>query len=496
LDELVKRMKNLSDILKRVAVKQLTGASDLNIGDICFDSRKVTPGCLFVATHGTQTDGHKFIVMAVEKGAVAVVCEEIPDGAPSSATYVLVADASLALGFLASAFYDEPSSRLKLVGITGTNGKTTTVTLLYRMMKQLGHRAGLISTVKNYVHDREVSATHTTPDSIQLNRLFAEMVADGCEYCFMEVSSHSIVQHRIAGLQFAGGIFSNLTHDHLDFHKTFEEYLKAKKMFFDDLSGDAFALTNIDDRNGRIMVQNTKAAVSTYALRSMADYHCKIIESHFDGMLLHIQGIEVWSHFIGEFNAYNLLAVYSAAILLGQDKDDVLRILSELTSVSGRFEYLRSNTGITAIVDYAHTPDALDNVLRTINQIRGGHEQLITVVGAGGDRDRTKRPIMAKVAVENSTRVILTSDNPRSEEPEAILAEMMVGVDAVNRKKTLTITDRREAIRTACMLAQKGDIILVAGKGHEDYQEIKGVKHHFDDKEVIREQFQLLISHN
>jgi UDP-N-acetylmuramoyl-L-alanyl-D-glutamate--2,6-diaminopimelate ligase len=454
------------------------------------------PGSLFVATRGTQTDGHQFISMAVEKGAVAVVCEEIPTGVPSSPTYVQVSDASIALGFLASAFFDYPSSNLKLIGITGTNGKTTTVTLLYRMAKQLGFKAGLISTVMYYVNDREVEATHTTPDALHLNKLMAEMVAEGCGYCFMEVSSHSVVQHRIAGLQFAGAIFSNLTHDHLDFHKTFDEYLKAKQKFFNDLPSGAFALTNLDDRNGKIMTQNTKAKINTYALHSMADYRCKVMESHFDGMLLQIDGTEVWTHFIGEFNAYNLLAVYSAGVLLGYRKDDVLTAISKFTAVSGRFEYLRSNTGITAIVDYAHTPDALDNVLRTINQMRGGHEQLITVCGAGGDRDRTKRPVMAKVAVENSTKVILTSDNPRSENPETIIAEMMAGVDVVNRRKVLNITDRREAIRTACMLAQKGDIILVAGKGHEDYQEIKGVKHHFDDKEVIREQFQMLISHN
>jgi UDP-N-acetylmuramoyl-L-alanyl-D-glutamate--2,6-diaminopimelate ligase len=340
-----------------------------------------------------------------------------------------------------------------------------------------------------------VAATHTTPDAIQLNKLMSEMVAEGCDYCFMEVSSHAVVQHRIAGLKFIGGIFSNLTHDHLDFHKTFDEYLKAKQGFFNALPAGAFALTNVDDRNGSIMVQNTKAVVKSYSLRSMADFKCKVLESHFDGTMMSINGTELWTHFIGEFNAYNLTAVYASAILLGEKPDDVLKILSTLTAVSGRFEYIRSRTGITAIVDYAHTPDALDNVLRSINQIRSGQEQLITVVGAGGDRDRTKRPVMARVAAENSTRVILTSDNPRSEDPAEIIAEMVVGVDISLQKKVLTITDRREAIRTACMLAQKGDIILVAGKGHEDYQEIKGVKHHFDDKEVISEQFQLL-SHN
>jgi len=485
-------MKTLKDILNKVTVKQLTGKDNLVVKEICFDSRKVQPGCLFIATRGTKTDGHEFIPMAIEKGAVAVVCEHIPANAPSSVTFIQVEDASYSLGLMASAFFDDPSSKLKLVGITGTNGKTTTVTLLYRMFKELGYKAGLISTVKYYVNDREVDASHTTPDAIQLNSLMHQMVEEGCEYCFMEVSSHSVVQHRIAGLQFAGGIFSNLTHDHLDFHKTFAEYLKAKQQFFDGLSSEAFALVNVDDRNGKIMAQNTKAVTKTYALHSMADFRCKILESHFDGTQLQIDGTEVWTNFIGEFNAYNLLAVYGAALLLGGKKDDVLKIISTLTSVPGRFEYLRSRTGVTAIVDYAHTPDALDNVLRAINQIRSGGEQLITVVGAGGDRDRTKRPVMAKVAVENSTKVILTSDNPRSEDPATIISEMMVGVDIPSRKRVLNITDRREAIRTAIMLAQKGDIILVAGKGHENYQEIKGVKHHFDDKEIINEQFQML----
>ncbi len=485
-------MKLLKDILSYITIKQLIGNKDIVINELCFDSRKVIPGSLFIATRGTQTDGHKFIPMAIEKGAVAVVCEEIPSDAPSAVTFIQVADASYALGHLASAFFDYPSSKLKLVGITGTNGKTTTVTLLYRMFMELRYKAGLISTVKYYVNERETEASHTTPDAIQLNQLMHEMVAEGCEYCFMEISSHSVVQHRIAGLQFAGGIFSNITLDHLDFHKTFNEYIKAKKQFFDGLPSNAFALTNIDDRNGKIMVQNTKALTKTYSLRSMSDFRCKVMECHFEGTKLQIDGTEVWTHFIGEFNAYNLLAVYATTILLGRQKEEILKVISNLTSVSGRFEYLRSGTGITAIVDYAHTPDALENVLRAINQLRSGHEQLITVVGAGGDRDRTKRPIMAKVAVENCTKLILTSDNPRSEDPAAIIAEMMVGVDINNRKKVLNIVDRREAIRTACMMAQKGDIILVAGKGHENYQVIKDVKHHFDDKEVISEQFQML----
>lgn len=489
-------MKNLKDIIKSISVTKVVGNENIAIHEVCFDSRKVVPGSLFVAIRGTQTDGHTFIPMAIEKGAKAIVCEELPKDIAVSITFIVVADASLALGFIVSAFFNKPSSQFKLVGVTGTNGKTTTASLLYKMFRQLGYKVGLLSTVRYYINDKEIEATHTTPDALQINKLMAEMLAEGCEYCFMEVSSHAVVQHRIAGLQFAGGIFSNLTHDHLDFHKTFDEYLKAKQKFFTDLPSGAFALTNIDDKNGKVMVQNTKADIKTYSLRSMADFRCKILESHFDGTQLMIDGTEVWTKFIGEFNAYNLLAVYSAAFLLGQKKEDILRILSTLTSVAGRFEYLRSNTGVTAIVDYAHTPDALENVLRSINQLRGGNGQLITVVGAGGDRDRTKRPIMAKVAVDNSTKVILTSDNPRSEDPEAIIAEMMKGVDPLERKKVLNITDRREAIRIACMLAQKGDIILVAGKGHEDYQEIKGVKHHFDDKEVIREQFQLHISHN
>jgi UDP-N-acetylmuramoyl-L-alanyl-D-glutamate--2,6-diaminopimelate ligase len=447
---------------------------------------------MFIATRGTQTDGHNYIQSSIEKGARAILCEEIPAQTNNNVTYIQVADSSEALGYVASAFYGEPSSKLKLVGVTGTNGKTTTVTLLYRMSQQLGYKSGLISTVKYYVHNREVEATHTTPDAIQLNKLMSEMVDEGCEFCFMEVSSHSVIQHRISGLHFTGGVFSNLTHDHLDFHKTFDEYRKAKQLFFDGLPKEAFALVNIDDRNGLIMVQNSKATVKTYALKSMADFKCKVIESHFDGMSLIMDGTEVWTHFIGEFNAYNLSAVYGASVLLGHKKDDILKILSSLTSVSGRFEYQKSATGITAIVDYAHTPDALENVLRTINQIRSGNEQVITVVGAGGDRDRTKRPIMAKVSAELSDKVILTSDNPRSEVPEEIIAEMNVGVPLDQKKKVISITDRKEAIRTACMLAKKGDIILVAGKGHENYQEVKGVKHHFDDKEVIAEEFKNL----
>jgi UDP-N-acetylmuramoyl-L-alanyl-D-glutamate--2,6-diaminopimelate ligase len=488
-------MKTLNELLENIKIVNEIGDKNISIANIDFDSRNISTGSLFIATRGTKTDGHNFIDSSIEKGATAVICEEIPANPNPGIAYIQVKDSSEALGYIASSFYDNPSSKLKLVGITGTNGKTTTVTLLYRMALQLGYKAGLISTVKYMVNNREVEATHTTPDAIRLNKLMNEMVTEGCEFCFMEVSSHSVVQHRIAGLQFKGAIFSNLTHDHLDFHKTFDGYRKAKQMFFDGLSKDAFALVNIDDKNGRIMAQNTKATVKTYALKTIADFQCKVIESHFDGMNLKLDGVDIWTNFIGEFNAYNLTAVYGASILLGHDKEEILRIISTLTSVSGRFEYLKSKNGITAIVDYAHTPDALENVLKTINQIRSGNEQLITVVGAGGDRDKTKRPIMAKVAADMSTKVIITSDNPRSEEPETIIAEMNAGVSPELKRKVISITDRKEAIRTACMMASKGDIILVAGKGHENYQEIKGVKHHFDDKEIIAEEFKNL-THN
>ncbi len=485
-------MKKLTDLLKNVQTLQIVGDTHIAIENICFDSRTVTKGSLFVATRGTHTDGHGYIQMSIDKGATAIVCEEMPASILPHITYVSVKDSSYVLGYIASNFYDNPSTKMKLVGVTGTNGKTTTATLLYRISKQLGYRSGLISTVRYMVHDIEVPATHTTPDALQLNKLMNDMVIDGCEYCFMEVSSHSVVQHRIAGLHFAGGIFSNLTHDHLDFHKTFEEYLRAKQLFFDGLPKEAFALVNTDDRNGRIMAQNTKATVKTYALKSMADFKCKIIESHLDGMQIQLDGNEVWTRFIGEFNAYNLTSVYATCILLDHKKDEILKILSTLTAVDGRFEYQTSDSGITAIVDYAHTPDALVNVLKTINQIRKGNEQVITVVGAGGDRDRTKRPIMAKVSAEMSDKLILTSDNPRSEDPAEIIAEMYAGVPVTDQKKVLCITDRREAIKTACMMAQKGDIILVAGKGHENYQDVKGVKHHFDDKEEIANIFNIL----
>lgn len=483
-------MNTLQDILKGVKVKKLEGNPERPITAICFDSRKVSADCVFVATRGTVVDGHAYIAMAIENGAAAIVCEELPSTILPTIVYVLVENSAQALGEICSNYFDRPSEKLNLIGVTGTNGKTTTATLLYHMFRELGYKAGLISTVIYYVDDKEVPATHTTPDALQLSKLISSMVDAGCEYCFMEVSSHAIVQQRIAGLTFKGGIFTNITHDHLDFHKTFDEYIKAKKAFFDRLPKESFALVNADDRNGKVMLQNTSAKTYAFALKSMADFRCKILESHFDGTMMQINGQEVWTNFIGEFNAYNLLGVYGTAILLGQNREEVLKVLSKLTSVSGRFEYVRSLDGITAIVDYAHTPDAIENVLKTINQIRTIDQQVITVIGAGGDRDKTKRPVMAKVAADLSDRVILTSDNPRSEDPTDILIDMAQGLDLNARKQTLTITDRREAIKTAIALAKKGDIVLVAGKGHETYQEIKGVKHHFDDKEVIREIFQ------
>lgn len=466
------------------------GNRNVAVEFLSFDSRKVSAGCCFFAIRGTQVDGHKFIQPAVEKGAVAIVCEQLPETTAPNVTYVQVNDASLALGVMASAFYGNPSEKLRLVGVTGTNGKTTTATLLYRIAKMLGYKAGLLSTVVNYVGDVEVAANHTTPDQIELNSLLAQMCDAGCEFCFMEVSSHAIVQHRIAGLGFAGAVFSNITHDHLDYHKTFAEYIKAKKGLFDGLGSNAFAITNVDDKNGMVMVQNTKARVVTYSLRSMADICTKIIENHFDGMLLNLDGCEVWTRLVGKFNAYNITAIYATLVNLGFDKAEVLTRLSMVTAVSGRFEYIKSATGVVAVVDYAHTPDALENVLSTIKDILGDSpSQIITVVGCGGNRDKTKRPEMAQIAAEMSTLAILTSDNPRFEEPNAILDDMRTGIDSGLERKVLVIADRREAIRTACRFAKCGDIILVAGKGHEDYQEIKGVKHHFDDKEEVRTAF-------
>lgn len=485
-------MKSIEQIISKDDALEVIGLPDVMISDITFDSRQVKKNSCFVAIRGTQVDGHEYIDKALELGASVIVCEVLPKNLIEGIAYIRVKDSSEVLGKMASSFYDNPSDKIKLVGITGTNGKTTTVTLLYRLFNKLGFKSGLLSTVVNYIGDDVIPATHTTPDAIQLNKLLAQMVEAGCTHCFMEVSSHSVVQNRIAGLKFTGAIFSNITHDHLDFHKTFDEYIKAKKRFFDLLPSSAFALTNIDDRNGRVMVQNTSAKVNTYSLRSMANFKCKVIENHFDGMLLNLDSVEVWTRLVGGFNAYNILAIYAAARLLGVEKETVLTELSSMTAVSGRFEHMKSPKEINVVVDYAHTPDALQNVIDTINEIRNPDKKLITVVGAGGNRDKTKRPVMAKVAVEGSSMVILTSDNPRLEEPDDILNDMKVGIEPSMVGKVLTIVDRKEAIRTAYMLANQGDIILVAGKGHENYQEIKGVKHHFDDKEVIQELFKSL----
>ncbi len=485
-------MKLLKDILYKAGIETVVGSTSVEVSTICFDSRLVEANSLFVAVSGTQVDGHQFIELAIEKGATSVVCEISPLKLHKNVTYVEVKDSSKSLGIIAANFYDNPSSELKLVGITGTNGKTTTATLLYNLFTALGFKTGLLSTVVNKIAGQDIVATHTTPDAIQLNKLLRQMVEEGCEYCFMEVSSHAIHQNRVQAIEFVGGVFTNITHDHLDYHKTFDEYIKAKKMFFDNLSPSAFALVNKDDKNGLVMLQNTKAKKYTYALKSMADYSCKVVEHDFNGMMLNISGNEVWTKLIGGFNAYNMLAIYSVAILLGMDKLKTLTEISNLTSVDGRFQYIKSRNNVAAIVDYAHTPDALKNVLKTINEIRTGNENVITVVGCGGDRDKLKRPIMASIACDNSTKVIFTSDNPRSEDPEEILADMKKGVDAVHFKKVLSITNREEAIKTACSLANDGDIILVAGKGHEKYQEIKGVKYPFDDLNVLTQIFELL----
>lgn len=446
-------------------------------------------GTLFIAQRGLHSDGHQFIGSAIEKGAVAVVCDEFPPSLNEEVTYIKVADTFYATGIFASAFYDFPSGKMKVIGITGTNGKTSIATLLYRLFRKLGYKAGLISTISYTINDVEEAAKFTTPDPLKLQKLMSEMVQSGCGYCFMEVSSHAVHQHRISGIEFAGGVFTNITHDHLDYHKTFAEYIHAKKRFFDTLPKGAFALTNIDDKNGRIMVQNTKANVYTYSSRAIADYHCKVLESHFDGMLLNINGQELWTRFVGKFNAYNLVAVFAVAVLLEQELQEVYEGISNLDPVRGRFETIRSLDGKLAIVDYAHTPDALSNVLAAISGIRTGTEQVITVVGAGGDRDRTKRPEMAMEAITGSDKVILTSDNPRTEDPAQIIREMEAGVDRKNKNKVVTIENRREAIKTAVMIANPGDIILIAGKGHENYQEVNGVRHHFDDVEEVKECF-------
>lgn len=479
-------MYEIKNIIRSIDVISLTGEEDPVITNVEFDSRKVTPRTLFVAVKGTKSDGHDFINNAISSGASAIICETLPENPDGRICWVRTSDSAKALGIVSSVFFADPSSRLKLIGVTGTNGKTTIATVLYRMFTALGYKCGLFSTVCNYINERELPATHTTPDPVQLNRLLSEMVETGCDYAFMEVSSHAAHQKRIAGLTFAGGIFTNLTHDHLDYHITFKNYLEAKKSFFDDLPADSFALVNLDDKNGRVMIQNCRARKYTFSVKGMADFRCRIIDQDFNGMGLRIGEEEVWTRFIGEFNASNLLAVYAAAELLGAGRKEVLTILSDLRPVPGRLEAVDTPSGVTGIVDYAHTPDALVNVIDTINKIRQGGRQLITVVGAGGDRDRTKRPRMAAICAGGSTKVILTSDNPRTEDPEKILDDMEAGITPDVRKKVLRIADRREAIKTAVMLAGEGDIILVAGKGHEPYQEINGIKHHFDDREELR----------
>jgi UDP-N-acetylmuramoyl-L-alanyl-D-glutamate--2,6-diaminopimelate ligase len=480
-------MKLLSDILYKTRLDEIVGSTNVAISSVTFDSRQAKKDSLFVATRGTAVDGHHFIDKAIESGAAAIVCEELPQDRKEHITYVKVLNSSEALGYIACNFYDNPSEKLKLVGITGTNGKTTTVTLLFNLFRGLGYSVGLLSTVENKINNTVIPSTHTTPDALKLNELLAMMAEQGCQYAFMEVSSHAIVQHRITGINFTGAAFSNITHDHLDYHKTFDEYIRAKKMFFDNLQDDAFALTNKDDRNGMVMLQNTKAKKYTYGLRSIADFKCRIIENHLNGLLLSIDNQEVWVKLIGSFNAYNVLVVYAVSQLLKQDKTNVLTTLSNLNSIEGRFQYIKSKTGIVAIVDYAHTPDALKNVLETIKDIRTGNEQVITLAGCGGDRDAAKRPVMAQIACQYSDKVILTSDNPRSENPEEILNQMQAGINPVDAKKTLRISDRKEAIRTAVAFAKDGDIILIAGKGHEKYQEINGVKHPFDDFEIVKE---------
>ena len=479
----------LEDILKNINVIETQGDIAQEISGIHIDSRKIEPGHLFVAIKGTQTDGHAYIAKAIGLGASAIVCEKMPETIENNVTYIKVADTEDCVGKLATSFYGDPTSKLELIGVTGTNGKTTIATLLYNMFRKFGYKVGLISTVCNYIDDEAIPTEHTTPDPITLNKLLGRMADEGCKYAFMEVSSHSVAQKRIGGLKFAGGIFTNLTRDHLDYHQTVDNYLKAKKAFFDNLPKTAFALTNLDDKNGMVMVQNTKAKVCSYSLRSICDFKGKVLEDGFEGMLLDINHVEVNVQFIGRFNASNLLAVYGTACLLGKKPEDVLLALSILKPVSGRFDSLRSSRGYSAIVDYAHTPDALVNVLSTIQEVLNGRGQIITVVGAGGNRDKGKRPIMAQEAVKLSDKVIITSDNPRFEEPQDIINDMLAGLSKDEMRKVISIIDRKEAIKTACMLAQPGDAILVAGKGHENYQDIKGVKHHFDDKEVIREIF-------
>ncbi len=483
-------LKTLNDILQNVELLEVRGETDLPIRGVAFDSRKVKAGDVFVAVSGTQVDGHHFIEKAVRNGAVAVVCEQMPVQDTGKTTLIRVADSSFALGLIADNLFDHPSGKLKIVGVTGTNGKTTIVTLLHQLFMALGYKTGMLSTITNKVQNREIATKHTTPDALSIHSVLKQMVDEGCEYAFMEVSSHAVVQQRIAGLQFAGAVFTNITHDHLDYHKTFKEYIRAKKKFFDDLPKQAFALVNADDRNAQMMLQNTAARKFSYGLQTMADFKGKLMEDEFIGLEMLIDNREFFSRLVGRFNASNLLAVYATAVLLEHPQEEVLTVLSGLKGAEGRFEVLRSPDGIVSIVDYAHTPDALKNVLETIHAIRGGNEKLISVLGAGGDRDKSKRPLMAGIANRFSDRVILTSDNPRTEDPEQILQDMMAGVEPVYRKHTLLISNRKEAIKTAFSMAEAGDIILVAGKGHEKYQEINGVRYPFDDKQVLKELFE------
>jgi UDP-N-acetylmuramoyl-L-alanyl-D-glutamate--2,6-diaminopimelate ligase len=485
-------MKTIAQLIQQVPHVSVMGNSQVTALHLTYDSRHVGEGSLFFAIKGTQVDGHQFIDAVVEKGAAAIVCEILPENINSTVTYIKVKDSTEAMGLMAAEFYDHPSKKLKVTAITGTNGKTTVATLLFRLFRSFGHHVGLLSTVQNQINETVIPSTHTTPDSIRINELLEHMVEQGCEYAFMEASSHAIHQNRIKGLHFSGVVFTNITHDHLDYHETFANYIAAKKKLFDEVNEDAFALTNKDDKNGMVMLQNTEATRYSYGLKNMADFKAKILESDFTGMLLSIDEQDAWFRLVGNFNAYNLLAVYGSAFLLGKEKIEIIKHLSNIESVKGRFEYVRSEQGVIAIVDYAHTPDALKNILDTINELRNRNEQLITVVGCGGNRDAAKRPIMADIATEHSTKVIFTSDNPRSENPETILDEMQKGVKPLHFKKTLRISDRKEAIKAAVAQAQKGDIILIAGKGHENYQEINGVKQHFDDKETVMEMFELM----
>lgn len=482
--------RNIKDYINHLGTKQIVGNKKATFNTIVFDSRQIEADCIFVAIKGTQSDGHQYIESSVKKGASIIICEQLPSTTSNNCLYIEVENSSYALGILSHLYYNKPSENLKLIGVTGTNGKTTIATLLYQLFQGLGYKVGLLSTVENYIHKTVIKATHTTPDALQINKLMSDMVDKGCDYCFMEVSSHAIDQNRIAGLDFDSGIFTNITHDHLDYHNTFKEYIKAKKTFFDQLKPSAVAITNADDKNGLFMLQNCKAKHRTYAVKQMADYKSKSLEKHFDGTLIQINQTELWTKLIGDFNVYNLTAIVACAVETGHNLDEILPLVSQLESVNGRFEAITSKNGQTAIVDYAHTPDALQNVLNTIDALKENGQTLICVVGAGGNRDSSKRPEMAKIACTLADKVILTSDNPRHEDPEKILNDMETGLDPIDRKKTLRITDREQAINTAAMLAQKGDIILIAGKGHETYQDIKGIKHHFDDKEVIKSAFE------